>query len=214
MSDTETSREAAPQASEESSSVQDAIDVESLQKLQAVIETEKGAMTLEFLPDRAPQTVANFVKLSRDGFYDGLRFHRVIKNFMVQAGCPHGDGTGGPGYTIDAEFHDLAHTRGIVSMARGRSPNSAGSQFFIVHGERVEHLDGQYTAFARIVDGLDVLDAIASVPTKIASATGERSQPDEELSIRRIALSERVEANAADDPASKDAGAENGDGDE
>lgn len=162
-----------------------AIDVADLE---AVVETDKGQLRFAFLPEAAPATVANFVKLAKDGFYDGLRFHRVIKDFMVQSGCPRGDGTGGPGYTIAPEFNDTKHVRGTVSMARGRHPNSAGSQFFIVHGEAVPHCDGQYTAFARVQEGLDVLDAIASVPTKIASETGERSVPVEDIVIRSITI--------------------------
>jgi peptidyl-prolyl cis-trans isomerase B (cyclophilin B) len=125
---------------------------------------------IELYPEVAPKTVENFEKLVREGFYDGLTFHRVIKGFMVQGGCPKGNGTGGPGYKIFGEFegngfkNDLKHTRGVVSMARAQDPNSAGSQFFIMH-EDAPYLDGQYASFGRVVEGMDVVDAIASVAT-------------------------------------------------
>lgn len=127
-------------------------------------------MLLELYPDSAPETVKNFLNLIEKRFYDGLVFHRVIKGFMIQGGCPLGNGTGGPGYTIKGEFringvdNRIKHTRGVISMARSQSPNSAGSQFFIVHQDS-SHLDGQYAAFGRVVEGLDVLDEIASVAT-------------------------------------------------
>lgn len=181
------------------------LDDIDLDRVEAVLDTDKGRIALEFFADKAPATTANFVKLANDGFYDGLRFHRIIKDFMVQGGCPRGDGTGGPGWTIDAEFNDTPHERGVVSMARARHPDSAGSQFFIVHGERVSHLDGQYTAFARVTDGLDVLDALASVPTKIAGATGERSAPAEEITIRAVELRLREARDPEDAPAADDA---------
>ena len=177
--------------------VEDVTAADAALNAEALVKTDKGDLRFAFLPEVAPNTVQNFVRLARDGFCDGLGFHRVIKDFMVQGGCPRGDGSGGPGHTIEAEFNDTKHVRGIVSMARGRHPNSAGSQFFIVHGEEVPHCDGKYTAFAKVVDGLDVLDAIASVPTKIASATGERSVPVEEVRIRSIEIVE-----AASPPAS------------
>ncbi len=136
----------------------------------AVIETKFGEMVLEFLPDKAPGHVENFLKLARQGFYDGTTFHRVIPGFMIQGGCPNTrpgatgrPGTGGPGYQIDAEFNDVPHVRGVVSMARAADPNSAGSQFFIVVSDS-RFLDGQYTAFGRVVSGMDVADAIVSQP--------------------------------------------------
>ncbi|MEC7231393.1 MAG: peptidylprolyl isomerase, partial [Planctomycetota bacterium] len=116
------------------------------------LETTAGDMLVELMPDVAPKHVENFVKLSSDGFYDGTRFHRVIPGFMIQGGCPKtkadegGWGTGGPGWTVDAEFNQVHHERGILSMARSSDPNSAGSQFFVVHGE-AGFLDGQYTVF-------------------------------------------------------------------
>lgn len=125
---------------------------------------------IELYPDTAPITVENFIKLVRDGFYDGLTFHRVIPGFMIQGGCPNGTGTGGPGWHIKGEFasngveNPLKHTRGVISMARAMDPDSAGSQFFIMH-QNAPHLDGQYAAFGKVVEGMDVVDEIASVQT-------------------------------------------------
>ena len=124
----------------------------------------------ELYPEKAPNTVNNFISLANKGFYDGLTFHRVIPGFMIQGGCPKGTGTGGPGYCIKGEFklngvkNNLSHKRGVVSMARAQSPNSAGSQFFIMHAD-AKHLDGQYAAFGKVTSGMDVVDAIASVQT-------------------------------------------------
>jgi peptidyl-prolyl cis-trans isomerase B (cyclophilin B) len=124
----------------------------------------------ELYPDSAPKTVDNFIKLAKEGFYDGLTFHRVIPGFMIQGGDPNGNGTGGPGYTIEGEFsdngfkNDLKHTRGVLSMARAMDPNSAGSQFFIMHAD-APHLDGSYAAFGKVVKGMDAVDKIASVKT-------------------------------------------------
>ncbi len=129
-----------------------------------------GVMKGELYPDIAPITVENFRKLANDRFYDGLTFHRVIKGFMIQGGDPEGNGTGGPGYSIKGEFssngvpNDLLHKRGVLSMARSADPDSAGSQFFIMHRD-APHLDGSYAAFGLITEGLDVLDAIADVDT-------------------------------------------------
>ena len=125
---------------------------------------------IELYLDTAPITVENFIKLVRDGFYDGLTFHRVIPGFMIQGGCPNGTGTGGPGWHIKGEFasngveNPLKHTRGVISMARAMDPDSAGSQFFIMHQD-APHLDGQYAAFGKVVEGMDVVDEIASVQT-------------------------------------------------
>lgn len=125
---------------------------------------------IELNPAVAPITCENFEKLVKQGFYNGLTFHRVIPGFMIQGGCPLGNGTGGPGWHIKGEFarngvaNDLKHTRGVISMARSMNPNSAGSQFFIMH-EDAPHLDGQYAAFGKVVSGMDVVDRIASVPT-------------------------------------------------
>lgn len=129
-----------------------------------------GVMRLELYPEIAPKTVENFVDLVKKGFYDGLIFHRVIPGFMIQGGCPQGNGMGGPGHHIVGEFamngfeNNLEHDRGVLSMARAMDPNSAGSQFFIMH-RKSPHLDGQYAAFGKLIEGEDVLDAIAAVPT-------------------------------------------------
>ena len=124
----------------------------------------------ELYPEKAPNTVNNFISLANKGFYDGLTFHRVIPGFMIQGGCPNGNGMGGPGYCIKGEFeangirNDLRHTRGVLSMARAQDMDSAGSQFFIMHKD-APHLDGQYAAFGKVVAGMDVVDKIASVRT-------------------------------------------------
>ena len=129
-----------------------------------------GTMKAELYPDIAPITVQNFIDLASKGFYNGLIFHRVIPGFMIQGGDPEGTGMGGPGYTIKGEFtrngvkNDLKHTRGVLSMARAMDPDSAGSQFFIMH-EDSPHLDGQYAAFGKLIEGIEVVDQIASVRT-------------------------------------------------
>jgi len=129
-----------------------------------------GVIEGELYPDKAPQSVANFIDLAEHNYYDGLIFHRVIPGFMIQGGCPEGTGMGGPGYCIKGEFffngvkNDLKHKRGVLSMARSQSPNSAGSQFFLMH-ENSPHLDGQYAAFGKVTSGLEVIDAIAGVKT-------------------------------------------------
>ena len=127
-------------------------------------------MKAELYPDVAPNTVNNFISLVKKGFYDGLVFHRVIRGFMIQGGCPQGTGMGGPGYSIKGEFsyngfaNDLKHTPGVLSMARAMNPNSAGSQFFIMH-ETSPHLDGQYAAFGKVTEGMDVVNKIAETTT-------------------------------------------------
>ena len=147
-----------------------------------------GKIVAELYPETAPQSVRNFISLASKGYYNGLIFHRVISGFMIQGGCPQGTGTGGPGYCIKGEFklngvnNPLSHKRGVLSMARAQSPNSAGSQFFIMH-EDGDFLDGQYAAFGMVTEGMDVVDAIAAVKTngqdrplteqKIASVTVE-----------------------------------------
>jgi peptidyl-prolyl cis-trans isomerase B (cyclophilin B) len=124
----------------------------------------------ELYPEIAPNTVNNFLSLVNSGFYNGLTFHRVISGFMIQGGCPLGNGTGGPGYTIKGEFdangfkNGLKHERGVLSMARAANPDSAGSQFFIMH-EDAPHLDGQYAAFGKVIEGMDVVDEIAMTKT-------------------------------------------------
>ncbi|MBR6429603.1 MAG: peptidylprolyl isomerase [Oscillospiraceae bacterium] len=146
-----------------------------------------GVMKAELYPDVAPNTVNNFISLVKKGFYDGLIFHRVIAGFMIQGGDPQGIGVGGPGYSIKGEFNangfrnELKHTKGVLSMARAMMPDSAGSQFFIMH-EDAPHLDGQYAAFGCVTEGLDVVDAIASV------ATDYNDRPREDQRIRTMTV--------------------------
>jgi peptidyl-prolyl cis-trans isomerase B (cyclophilin B) len=131
---------------------------------QATISTEFGEITVELWNDVAPKHVENFLKLAGDGFYDNLTFHRIIPGFVIQGGCPKGDGTGGPGWNVDAEFNDKPHHPGTLSMARSADPNSAGSQFFIcLTREKCRHLDGQYTGFGQVTQGMDVVEKIAAV---------------------------------------------------
>ena len=142
-----------------------------------------GVMKAELYPEIAPESVKNFVDLASKGFYNGLIFHRVIPGFMIQGGDPEGTGMGGPGYTIKGEFaangfrNDLKHTRGVLSMARAMNPNSAGSQFFIMH-EDSPHLDGQYAAFGKLIEGIEVVDKIASVRTDYQDRPLEPQQID------------------------------------
>ena len=152
------------------------------------ITMENGdVMKAELYPDKAPNTVNNFISLVSRGFYDGLIFHRVISGFMIQGGDPDGNGTGGPGYSIKGEFisngfhNDLYHTEGMLSMARAMDPDSAGSQFFIMH-KAAPYLDGQYAAFGKITEGGDVVDKIASVRTDFMD------RPVEEQKIRSITV--------------------------
>ena len=129
-------------------------------KQTGVITLEKGGeIRLEFYPEDAPKTVENFVTLAKKGFYNGLNFHRVVPDFVVQGGCPKGNGTGGPGYTVKAEFNKQKHVRGSLAMARSQHPDSAGSQFYICYGN-TPHLDGQYTVFGRVVSGMELVDRI------------------------------------------------------
>lgn len=146
-----------------------------------------GEIELELYPETAPLTVENFEKLAGQGFYDGLTFHRVIPGFMIQGGCPEGTGAGGPGYTIKGEFssngvkNDLKHTRGVISMARTMIPDSAGSQFFIMHAD-APHLDGQYAAFGKVIRGLEVVDRIAGAKTDF------RDKPLEDQRIKTLRM--------------------------
>ena len=151
-----------------------------------IIEMENGKeIKLELYPDKAPITVENFEKLVGEGFYDGLTFHRVISGFMIQGGCPKGDGTGGPGYKIKGEFaangvpNDIKHERGVISMARAMDYDSAGSQFFIMHADS-PHLDGYYAAFGKVVEGMDAVDEIAETPKDF------RDKPLRPVKIKRI----------------------------
>ena len=153
------------------------------------IEMENGdVIKAELYPEIAPNTVANFVSLVQKGFYDGLIFHRVIPGFMIQGGDPQGTGMGGPGYSIKGEFarngfrqNNLRHSRGVLSMARSMMPNSAGSQFFIMHAD-APHLDGDYAAFGKVTSGMDVVDAIANTPT------GFQDRPVSEQRIKKATV--------------------------
>lgn len=130
---------------------------------QAIIKTQKGDMKVEFFDQDAPNTVDNFKKLAKSGFYNGLNFHRVIPNFMIQGGCPKGDGSGGPGYTIMCETKggNQYHDRGVLSMAKTQAPNTGGSQFFICHNrQNTQHLDRQHTCFGKVIENVDVIDKI------------------------------------------------------
>ena len=158
--------------------------------MNAIIEVEKfGTIEVELNKDAAPITVDNFVKLVNKGFYNGLTFHRIIRGFMIQGGCPKGNGTGGPGYSIKGEFsangvnNPIKHERGVISMARAMDPDSAGSQFFIMH-QAAPHLDGQYAAFGKVIKGIEVVDAIASVQTNYFDA------PLQKVVIKSIKIKE------------------------
>lgn len=148
-------------------------------KYQIELDTSEGTILLDLLPDVAPGHCMNMLGLAKIGYYDGVIFHRVIQGFMIQGGCPQGTGTGGPGYTIKAEFNQTKHDPGVLSMARTSDPNSAGSQFFICL-ERVPHLDGQYTAFGRTANSasLDVVKRIGAAPTD------GRDKPKTDVKIR------------------------------
>jgi cyclophilin family peptidyl-prolyl cis-trans isomerase len=150
---------------------------------QATLHTSAGPVTVELFDDAAPKTVANFLKLSADGFYDGLIFHRVIRDFMIQGGCPEGTGTGGPGYTFEDEINENKIVRGALAMANA-GPNTNGSQFFIVTTEAAPWLDGKHTVFGRVTDGMDTVDSIEAAPTE----AGDR--PTEPQVIERVELAE------------------------
>ena len=150
---------------------------------EATLHTNAGPVTVELFDDDAPKTVENFRKLAADGFYDGLIFHRVIPDFMIQGGCPEGMGTGGPGYTFEDEINDNKVVRGALAMANA-GPNTNGSQFFIVTAEEAPWLDGKHTVFGRVSDGMDSVSAIESTPTE----AGDR--PAEDQVIERIELSD------------------------
>jgi peptidyl-prolyl cis-trans isomerase B (cyclophilin B) len=145
------------------------------------LHTSEGPIEIELFPEDAPKTVENFTKLAGDGFYDGLTFHRVIPDFMVQAGCPQGDGTGGPGYTFEDEFNQHRVARGALAMANA-GPNTNGSQFFIVTADACPWLDGKHTVFGRVIEGLDVVDRISK-----ADADG-RDRPRTPITIDRVEL--------------------------
>lgn len=152
------------------------------------IEMENGGIIkAELYPHIAPNSVNNFISLAKKGYYDGLIFHRVIKGFMIQGGCPNGNGMGGPGYSIAGEFtgngftNNLKHDRGVLSMARAMNPNSAGSQFFIMH-QSSPHLDGQYASFGRVIEGMDVVDEIAD------TKTGFSDKPKKDQKIAKMTV--------------------------
>ena len=149
----------------------------------ANMNTTHGTIELELFDDDAPKTVANFRKLSGDGFYDGLVFHRVIRDFMIQGGCPQGTGTGGPGYTFEDEINQHKVVRGALAMANA-GPNTNGSQFFIVTTDAAPWLDGKHTVFGRVADGMDAVDAIESLPT------GAGDRPVDDAVIERVELAE------------------------
>ena len=148
---------------------------------EAVMHTNAGAITLELFDDAAPRTVENFRKLAADGFYDGLIFHRVIRDFMIQGGCPQGTGTGGPGYQFEDEFNENKIVRGALAMANA-GPNTNGSQFFIVTTDAAPWLDGKHTVFGRVTDGMDAVDAIEG------TETGAGDKPTSDQRIERIEL--------------------------
>jgi len=149
----------------------------------AVIETNMGTFTFKFYSEDAPGTVRNFIELAEKGFYDGTIFHRVIAGFMIQGGDPKGTGSGGPGYTIKAEFNKQKHVAGTVAMARTADPDSAGSQFYLCL-EPTPHLDGQYTVFGQVVDGMDVVTAIGKV------STDRRDRPIEKVVMKKVTIRE------------------------
>jgi cyclophilin family peptidyl-prolyl cis-trans isomerase len=149
----------------------------------ATLHTTAGPVTIELFDDDAPKTVDNFRKLSADGFYDGLTFHRVIRDFMIQGGCPEGTGTGGPGYTFEDEINENKIVRGALAMANA-GPNTNGSQFFIVTTDAAPWLDGKHTVFGRVTEGMDTVDSIEAAPT------GAGDRPTEPQVIERVELAD------------------------
>ena len=166
------------------------VSTSPIQTATATLHTNRGDIKIALVGNHAPKTVANFLKLSREGYYTGTAFHRIIKGFMIQGGCPNSKvgargvaGTGSPGYQIKAEFNNRAHVRGVLSMARSADPDSAGSQFFICHGN-ADFLNNKYTAFGKLVSGQDVLDKIAAIPC----VGQERSTPTERVEIKSVEI--------------------------
>ncbi len=157
--------------------------IDPAKKYTATIETTEGTITAELYPKDAPQHVNSFVFLSKEGFYEGVIFHRVIPGFMIQGGDPTGTGTGGPGYKVKAEFNSRKHTRGVLSAARSSDPNSAGSQFFVMHDE-APHLNGQYSAFGAVTSGIEVVDKIVNAPKD------RNDRPKNPASIKKITIQE------------------------
>jgi peptidyl-prolyl cis-trans isomerase B (cyclophilin B) len=151
----------------------------------ATLQTNHGAIAVELFPDDAPKTVDNFVKLARDGFYDGLIFHRVIPDFMIQGGDPTGTGSGGPGYSFEDEFNKHKVERGALAMANA-GPNTNGSQFFIVTADACPWLDGKHTVFGRVTDGMDVVDTISELPRD------SRDKPRDDAVMERVVIDDRA----------------------
>ena len=151
--------------------------------MNATLHTNHGVIAVELFPEDAPKTVENFAKLARDGFYNGVTFHRVIPDFMIQGGDPTGTGSGGPGYTFKDEFNDHKVVRGALAMANA-GPNTNGSQFFIVTTEEASWLDGKHTVFGMVTDGMDVVDAISEVPRDA------RDKPHEAVVMERVEISD------------------------
>ncbi|MGH7214010.1 MAG: peptidylprolyl isomerase [Tepidisphaeraceae bacterium] len=161
-----------------------AMTIDPTKNYTAILDTSEGKIEVEFYPKDAPQHVNSWLFLAREGFYDGVIFHRVIPGFMIQGGDPTGTGTGGPGYRLKAEFNARKHARGILSMARTSDPNSAGSQFFLMHADS-PHLDGQYTVFGKVTSGLDIVDKIANAPK------GPQDRPMHPAKINSITVNEK-----------------------
>jgi peptidyl-prolyl cis-trans isomerase B (cyclophilin B) len=204
-------------------------EIKEMSETRAIIETTLGKIELKFFPKKAPNHVDNFITLAKEGFYDGTIFHRVIPGFMIQGGDPKskspnraGHGTGGPGYTLKAEFNDISHKRGILSMARSRNPDSAGSQFFICVKDS-PWLDGQYTVFGEVVSGMDVADRVVNQPkdgrdnpiervemkVKIKNmASGEEEETSAEVGEEAEEVSSEEETGAQADDASPEEGKE------
>ena len=155
--------------------------------MQAVMSTSEGDIVFELFDDAAPKTVENFTKLAADGFYDGLTFHRIIKDFMIQGGCPEGSGRGGPGYTFEDEFNDHKIVRGALAMANA-GPNTNGSQFFIVTTDAAPWLDGKHTVFGEVVEGLDVVDKLEGLETD------GMDRPVDGALIEKVSISETASA--------------------
>ena len=166
---------------------------------QAILATSEGDIVFDLFDDAAPKTVENFVKLSKDGFYDGLSFHRIIKDFMIQGGCPEGTGTGGPGYTFEDEFNDHKVVRGALAMANA-GPNTNGSQFFIVTTDAAPWLDGKHTVFGEVVEGMDVVDKLEGLETD------GRDRPVDGALIEKVTISGA--ADEASEPVEETADAE------
>jgi peptidyl-prolyl cis-trans isomerase B (cyclophilin B) len=160
------------------------LEVSDMKKKVAVVKTGYGDITLEFFPEDAPEHVRNFIELAQKEFYNGLTFHRIVPGFVIQGGCPKGDGTGGPGYHVSAEFNSRKHMPGTLAMARAQDPDSAGSQFYICLSE-LPQLDGQYTVFGQVIDGMNVVQRIGK------TVTDARERPVEPVFIEKVTIEEK-----------------------